>query len=138
MPPLETLGPALRALREAAGLSQDQVAAAMGAGQRQVSRYEAGDADPRTRTLLRFLDAVGSDLAELQRAMEGQSIQPRGGGHGQAGSGGGQEIDGSTAARSLQALAEALARPPVTEERLREIVKEEVARQLPPSASASK
>ena len=52
----------LTARRQAAGLSQTQVAAWMGTSQSSVARIEAGHADVRATTLERYAAAVGSEL----------------------------------------------------------------------------
>ncbi len=48
--------------RGAAGMTQEQVAAAMGTTQAVVARLESGRAKPSTRTLQRFAQATGSRL----------------------------------------------------------------------------
>ena len=53
----------LTARRQAAGLSQTQVAAWMGTSQSSVARIEAGHADVRATTLERYAAAVGSELS---------------------------------------------------------------------------
>jgi predicted transcriptional regulator len=52
----------LVAQRQAAGLSQTEVAARMGTSQSSVARLEAGTADVRLSTLERYAAAVGSRL----------------------------------------------------------------------------
>lgn len=49
-------------LRKAAGLTQADVARAMGTTQSAVSELEAGAADPRLGTLQRYTRAVGAHL----------------------------------------------------------------------------
>ncbi len=49
--------------RQAAGLSQTEVAARMGTSQSAVARLEAGEADLRMSTLERYAAAVGSQLS---------------------------------------------------------------------------
>jgi len=49
-------------LRQAAGLSQTQVAARMGTSQSAVARLESGSADVRLSTLEKYAAAVGSSL----------------------------------------------------------------------------
>jgi transcriptional regulator with XRE-family HTH domain len=49
--------------RQAAGLSQTQVAARMGTSQSAVARLEAGEADVRASTLERYAAAIGSQLS---------------------------------------------------------------------------
>ena len=53
----------LTAHRQAAGLSQTQVAARMGTSQSAVARIEAGEADVRATTLERYAAAVGSQIS---------------------------------------------------------------------------
>ena len=48
--------------RQAAGLSQTEVAARMGTSQSAVARLEAGDADVRASTLERYAAAIGSEI----------------------------------------------------------------------------
>jgi predicted transcriptional regulator len=55
--------------RQAAGLSQTEVAARMGTSQSSVARLEAGQADLRLSTLERYAAAVGSRLEwQVQRS----------------------------------------------------------------------
>jgi predicted XRE-type DNA-binding protein len=53
---------ALAEQRQAAGLSQTEVAARMGTSQSAVARLEAGPADVRASTLERYAAAVGSQI----------------------------------------------------------------------------
>jgi transcriptional regulator with XRE-family HTH domain len=48
--------------RQAAGLSQTEVAARMGTSQSAVARLESGTADVRASTLERYAAAVGSEI----------------------------------------------------------------------------
>jgi ribosome-binding protein aMBF1 (putative translation factor) len=48
--------------RQAAGLSQTQIAARMGTSQSAVARLEAGGADVRASTLERYAAAVGGEI----------------------------------------------------------------------------
>jgi ribosome-binding protein aMBF1 (putative translation factor) len=52
----------LAAQRQAAGLTQTQVAALMGTSQSAVARLEAGDTDVRASTLERYAAAIGSQI----------------------------------------------------------------------------
>jgi ribosome-binding protein aMBF1 (putative translation factor) len=52
----------LVAQRQAAGLSQTQVAARMGTSQSAVARLESGATDTRASTLERYAAAVGSEI----------------------------------------------------------------------------
>jgi transcriptional regulator with XRE-family HTH domain len=53
----------LVAKRQAAGLSQTQVAARMGTSQSAVARLEAGATDVRASTLERYAAAVGGEIS---------------------------------------------------------------------------
>ena len=60
--------------RQAAGLSQTEVAARMGTSQSAVARLESGAADVRASTLERYAAAVGSRITwKLSRPGEGAS-----------------------------------------------------------------
>ena len=60
--------------RQAAGLSQTEVAARMGTSQSAVARLESGTADVRASTLERYAAAVGGQIAwKLTRPGEGVS-----------------------------------------------------------------
>jgi ribosome-binding protein aMBF1 (putative translation factor) len=52
----------LTAERQAAGLSQTEVAARMGTSQSAVARLESGEADTRASTLERYAAAVGCQI----------------------------------------------------------------------------
>jgi DNA-binding Xre family transcriptional regulator len=52
----------LSAERQAAGLSQTEVAARMGTSQSAVARLESGDADARASTLERYAAAIGCQI----------------------------------------------------------------------------
>jgi transcriptional regulator with XRE-family HTH domain len=72
-PPLRhfsDLGPALRLLRETAGLNQVQVAARTGIAQGRLSRYENERKVPDVATLDRLLVCYGVDLEGLGRAIK--------------------------------------------------------------------
>jgi DNA-binding XRE family transcriptional regulator len=57
--------------RQAAGLSQTEVAARMGTSQSAVARLESGTADVRASTLERYAAAVGSEITwKLHRPAE--------------------------------------------------------------------
>ena len=64
------LGPALRLLREAAGLKRAQVAERTGISQRRISRYEREENVPDLPTLERLLACYGVDLEGLSRALK--------------------------------------------------------------------
>jgi len=60
--------------RQAAGLSQTEIAARMGTSQSAVARLESGAADVRASTLERYAAAVGGQIAwKLDRSGEGAS-----------------------------------------------------------------
>ena len=60
--------------RQAAGLSQTEIAARMGTSQSAVARLESGTADVRASTLERYAAAVGSQITwKLNRPEEGPS-----------------------------------------------------------------
>ena len=53
----------LREVREAAGLTQVQLAECIGVGRRQISKIERGDLDSvRVGTVRRYIEALGGDL----------------------------------------------------------------------------
>ena len=53
----------LAAQRQAAGLSQTEVAARMGTSQSAVARLEAGAVDVRASTLERYAAAIGGEIS---------------------------------------------------------------------------
>jgi len=60
--------------RQAAGLSQTEIAARMGTSQSAVARLESGTADVRASTLERYAAAVGGQITwKLNRPGEGDS-----------------------------------------------------------------
>jgi ribosome-binding protein aMBF1 (putative translation factor) len=60
--------------RQAAGLSQTEVAARMGTSQSAVARLESGTADVRASTLERYAAAVGGQITwKLSHPAEGDS-----------------------------------------------------------------
>jgi ribosome-binding protein aMBF1 (putative translation factor) len=60
--------------RQAAGLSQTEIAARMGTSQSAVARLESGTADVRASTLERYAAAVGGQITwKLNRPGEGTS-----------------------------------------------------------------
>jgi ribosome-binding protein aMBF1 (putative translation factor) len=60
--------------RQAAGLSQTEIAARMGTSQSAVARLESGTTDVRASTLERYAAAVGSQITwKLDRPGEGVS-----------------------------------------------------------------
>ena len=69
LPPLGQLGPALRQLRRLRGLQQQELARRAGFTRPQLSGYERGHHFPSLPSLWRHLDALGADLAYLERTM---------------------------------------------------------------------
>ncbi len=65
----DQLGPALRALREARGLKQADVARAIGRSEPNVSRLERPGGNPQAASLLAYLEAVGATLADLHHEL---------------------------------------------------------------------
>ena len=61
------IGPALKRLRKAAGLSGTQVAAKIGRSAANVSRIERADSNPKLESLMRYLRAIDADLGDLHR-----------------------------------------------------------------------
>ena len=73
----------LTAQRQAAGLSQTQVAARMGTSQSAVARLEAGEADVRASTLERYAAAIGSQISwRLEDTPPREQLPPGGPDHG--------------------------------------------------------
>lgn len=70
---LQGLGPALKRLRADAGLRQADVREHSGLKAPQISRYENGHEVPSLESLVKYLGAVGCDLGDLQRALQGDS-----------------------------------------------------------------
>lgn len=61
-------GPAIRALRERAGISQEQLAEAAGVNVRMYQKYEQGDRDiskAQLSTLLRICKALSCKLSDI-------------------------------------------------------------------------
>jgi ribosome-binding protein aMBF1 (putative translation factor) len=71
----------LTAERQAARLSQTEVAARMGTSQSAVARLESGEADARASTLERYAAAVG---CEINWRLQGSVTPGSGGGYGSA------------------------------------------------------
>lgn len=59
------LGRRIFELRRSAGLSQDQLADAIGMERRSIQRYESGERDPRFSDLVRIADAMGVTVEAL-------------------------------------------------------------------------
>ena len=65
-PPTPSPFPArLRRLREQAGLSAPDLAAAAGVSRQQIHGYESGRNEPRLSTLLRLAEALGVTVSTL-------------------------------------------------------------------------
>ena len=67
---LEDLGPALKRLRAAKGLTQEAVAVRFGRQVQTISRLEQPGSNPKAKTLLRYLDALDATLEDLQRSLD--------------------------------------------------------------------
>jgi len=63
--PSPTFGARLRHLREAAGLSQSELADLAGVHRVALARYEADRVEPLFSAVLRIADALGVSVAEL-------------------------------------------------------------------------
>lgn len=59
----------LRVLRDARGLTQEQVAEAAGTSQSHYSKIELGRVSPTIRTVKKLADVLGVDLVELLRGV---------------------------------------------------------------------
>lgn len=55
----------IRAVRIAAGMTQQQLADALGVAQQSVTRWETGEREPRVSTLRRIAAVLGCDLSAL-------------------------------------------------------------------------
>ena len=55
----------IRAVRIAAGMTQQQLADALGVAQQSVTRWETGEREPRVSTLKRIAAVLGCDLSAL-------------------------------------------------------------------------
>lgn len=77
MSPFDGFGPALRALRERAGLSQAEVEARSGLKSPSLHRYEAGKALPKLATLDATLSALEMDALDLALELYRQQAASR-------------------------------------------------------------
>lgn len=85
MSTFQQLGPALRHLRQIRGKKQLEIAAEAEVTRGMMSSYENGHQEPTLTTLGKILDALETDLAELQWAMtltgsrldDGSVVQPK-------------------------------------------------------------
>jgi len=59
------IGSALQRLRERRGLKQAQVAERLGRSIQTISRLEQAGANPQASSLVRYLDAIGATLSDL-------------------------------------------------------------------------
>lgn len=77
--PFSTFGARLRTLREAAGLSQRELARQMGIRQSSVSGWEAGRNTPQLNLAARLAQALGVKIGELMTpdllAAQGESAE---------------------------------------------------------------
>ena len=60
-----TVGKTIAALRQARGMTQQQLADALGIAQQSVARWETGEREPRVSTLRRIAAVLGCDLSAL-------------------------------------------------------------------------
>ncbi len=67
---MEDVGPALKRLRVSKGLTQEAVAVKFGRQVQTVSRLEQSGSNPQVTTLLRYLNALGADLNDLQDMLD--------------------------------------------------------------------
>lgn len=75
---LSGFGNALKELRWRARMKQVEVCRATGMTAPQVSRYENSHEMPTVESLVKYLNAVGSDLCELQGVLVGTSAAAEG------------------------------------------------------------
>ena len=68
----EASGRCLRSLREGSGLTQDQVAVAVGITQASLSNYERGRRAPSLPVAMALADVLGVSLADLAKAAQRQ------------------------------------------------------------------
>lgn len=59
------MGEKLRAARQAAGMTQTQLAEAIGCKQKDVSRWEAGTVEPGVLTVKKMAQALGCSMDDL-------------------------------------------------------------------------
>jgi transcriptional regulator with XRE-family HTH domain len=63
------IGPRLKQYREAAGLSVNEIADAIGYSRSGIEKMERGDANPTALSLFLYLRACGRTLGELFRSL---------------------------------------------------------------------
>lgn len=71
----ETFTANIKAARERAGLTQEDVGNASGVGQAQYNRYENGRVDPSIGVLVRIAAALGVPASELLDGVEADARQ---------------------------------------------------------------
>jgi len=67
----ERIGEVLAGIRQSAGLTQTQLAEALGTDRFRLGRYERGVRVPDVVMLIKILDALGTSLAGFQAKLEG-------------------------------------------------------------------
>ncbi len=70
LPPDPALGLAIKKLREARGLTQEELASRAGTTVGTVSRLEAAKSAPAWATVMQIIDALGVSLPELAQTVE--------------------------------------------------------------------
>jgi transcriptional regulator with XRE-family HTH domain len=70
LPPDPALGLAIKTLREAQGLTQEELATQADTTVGTVSRMEAAKSAPAWATVMQIINALGVSLLELARAVE--------------------------------------------------------------------
>jgi transcriptional regulator with XRE-family HTH domain len=70
LPPDPALGLAIKTLREARSLTQEELATQANTTVGTVSRLEAAKSAPAWATVMQIIDALGVSLSELARAVE--------------------------------------------------------------------
>jgi transcriptional regulator with XRE-family HTH domain len=70
LPPDPALGLAIKTLREARSLTQEELASQANTTVGTVSRMEAAKSAPAWATVMQIIDALGVSLPELARAVE--------------------------------------------------------------------
>lgn len=70
LPPDPALGLAIKEMREARGLTQEELASRAGTTVGTVSRMEAAKSAPAWATVMQIIDAMGVSLLELASAVK--------------------------------------------------------------------
>jgi transcriptional regulator with XRE-family HTH domain len=70
LPPDRALSLAIKELREARGLTQEELASQAGTTVGTVSRMEAAKSAPAWATVMQIIDAMGVSLPDLARTVE--------------------------------------------------------------------